>query len=59
MDPSQYKTLYTFDNIKHFNKDSLNKYDIKFISYGDNELKIIFNCILTTEQEFELFYILF
>lgn len=55
----QSTVLYTFDNIKNFNKDCLNKYDIKFISYGDNELKIIFNCILTTDQEFELFDILF
>lgn len=51
--------LYTFDNIKNFNKDCLNMYDIKFISYGNNELKIIFNYILTTQQEFELFDILF
>jgi hypothetical protein len=52
--------LYTFDNITNFNKDFLNTttFDIKFISYGDNQLKIIFNNILTNDQEFELLDIL-
>lgn len=50
--------LYTFDNITNFNKDILNTYDIKFTSYGDNQLKIIFNYILTNEQEFQLLDIL-
>lgn len=50
--------LYTFDNITNFNKDYLTQFDIKFISYGDNQLKIIFNKILTNEQEFQLLYTL-
>lgn len=50
--------LYTFDNIINFNKDYIIAYDIKFISYGDNQLKIIFNNVLTNEQEFELLNIL-
>lgn len=52
--------LYTFDNITNFNKDFLNTttFDIKFISYGDNQLKIIFNNKLTNDQEFELLDIL-
>lgn len=52
--------LYTFDNIINFNKEILEilTFDIKFISYGDNQLKIIFNNLLTNEQEFELLNIL-
>jgi viroplasmin and RNaseH domain-containing protein len=47
--------LYTFDNITNFNKDFLTTtFDIKFISYGDNQLKVIFNNALTNEQEFQL-----
>jgi hypothetical protein len=46
--------LYTFDNIRNFNKDYLKQFDIKFISYGDDQLKVIFNNILTNEQEFQL-----
>ena len=50
--------LYTFDNIINFNKEDLTTFDIKFISYGDNQLKIIFNNTLTNKQEFELLDIL-
>lgn len=52
--------IYTFNNIKKFNKDILdiNVFQIKFISYGDNQLKIIFYNILTNTQEFELLEIL-
>lgn len=47
--------LYTFENIINFNRDiSLFKtpeFNIKFISYGDNKLQIIFNNVLTNDQE--------
>ena len=53
--------MYTFDNIINFKqdnlqknilqKDILQKVSIKFISYGDNQLNIIFNQKLTFQQE--------
>jgi hypothetical protein len=52
------KIIYTFDNINNFNKDILKIFEIKFLSYGDNQLKIIFNNVLTHEQEFKLLDIL-
>ena len=50
--------LYTFDNIINFEKDILKSFDINFFSYGDTQLKIIFNKILTHKEEFQLLHIL-
>jgi hypothetical protein len=46
--------IYTFNNIKKFDEiilKNLFNINIKFISYGDYQLKVIFEKELSNEQE--------
>jgi len=54
-------TLYTFDNVINFDKtnfqEKIKHFNVKIIfsSYSfDNQLKLIFDKIISSDQEFEL-----